>query len=197
MCNDEDQLLEDGRRLHSSSDNETVIRLILAASDRARLFTEAYFRLKKRLYMHLVQVNCRTAFQDSTTNRTDMSHQIHADNCQFQDNASCPELNQEFKWRNFTAALYLNDDAHGGEIVFATTPRTKIRAIIRPKCGRMVSINSRNPHGVLPVFSGRRCSVLVWMTHTKEQQEFGRPRWEEQLNYTSEESFDPIPGLYE
>ncbi|KAH7935037.1 hypothetical protein HPB52_003192 [Rhipicephalus sanguineus] len=113
-----------------------------------------------------------------------MSHQIHADNCQYQDNASCPVLILDFGWRDFSAAVYLNDDAHGGELVFATTPRTSVRSIVRPKCGRMVSFNSRNPHGVLPVFSGRRCAVLVWMTHTRERQEANRVEIENALGYS-------------
>ncbi|XP_037556852.2 prolyl 3-hydroxylase 3-like [Dermacentor silvarum] len=171
-------------KLKSSSEIATAMKVMLAASDRARLYSEAYFRLKRRLYMHLVQTNCRTAEQDSTTNRTDMSHPIHADNCQYQENASCPALNWQFSWRDFSAAVYLNDDAHGGEIVFATTPRTSIRSIVRPKCGRLVSFNSRNPHGVLPVFSGRRCALLVWMTHTREQQEAIRIETENILGYS-------------
>ncbi|KAL1447774.1 hypothetical protein MTO96_044222 [Rhipicephalus appendiculatus] len=57
-------------------------------------------------------------------------------------------------------------------------------SIVRPKCGRMVSFNSRNPHGVLPVFSGRRCAVLVWMTHTKERQEAIRVEIENILGYS-------------
>ncbi|XP_075740352.1 prolyl 3-hydroxylase 3-like [Rhipicephalus microplus] len=170
--------------LQSSADTARAMKVMLAVSDRARLYTEAYFRLKRRLYMHLVQVNCRTAEEDSTLNRTDMSHQIHADNCQYQDNASCPVLVLDIGWRDFSAAVYLNDDAHGGELVFATTPRTSVRSIVRPKCGRMVSFNSRNPHGVLPVFSGRRCAVLVWMTHTKERQEAVRLEIENILGYS-------------
>ncbi|KAL1446781.1 hypothetical protein MTO96_028727 [Rhipicephalus appendiculatus] len=170
--------------LQSSAETATAVRVMLAVSDRARLYTQAYFRLKRRLYMHLVQVNCRTAEEDSTINRTDMSHQIHADNCQYQDNASCPVLNLDFAWRDFSAAVYLNHDAHGGELVFAMTPRTSVRSIVRPKCGRMVSFNSRNPHGVLPVFSGRRCAVLVWMTHTKERQEAIRVEVESILGYS-------------
>ncbi|XP_070381370.1 prolyl 3-hydroxylase 1-like isoform X2 [Dermacentor albipictus] len=118
--------------LKNSEEIATAMTVMLAASDRARLYSEAYFRLKRRLYMHLVQTNCRTAEQDSTTNRTDMSHPIHADNCQYQDNASCPALNWDFSWRDFSAAVYLNDDAHGGELVFATTPRTSIRVFHRP-----------------------------------------------------------------
>ncbi|KAH6940961.1 hypothetical protein HPB50_011169 [Hyalomma asiaticum] len=172
------------QELKNSAEIATAMRVMLAVSDRARLYSEAYFRLKRRLYMHLVQVNCRTAQNDSTTNRTDMSHVIHADNCQYQDNASCPALNWDFSWRDFSAAVYLNDDAHGGELVFARTPRTSIRSIVRPKCGRMVSFNSRNSHGVLPVFSGRRCAVLVWMTHTREQQERHRLEAESILGYS-------------
>ncbi|XP_077519829.1 prolyl 3-hydroxylase 2-like [Amblyomma americanum] len=138
--------------LRYSAEMAPATRVMLAASDRARHFSEAYFQIKRRFYMHLVQTTCRTALNNSSTERADMSHPLHADNCQFQENASCPALNWEFSWRDGRAVVYLNGDAHGGEFGFTKTPRTSVRAIVRPKCGRLVAFSGRNCHGVLPVF---------------------------------------------
>ncbi|XP_065293926.2 prolyl 3-hydroxylase 3-like isoform X4 [Dermacentor albipictus] len=109
----------------------------------------------------------------STAHRRDMSHTIHSDTCDFADNATCntPDHKKTLSWRDYSAAIYLNSDFHGGQTVFTKTPRTSIRAIVRPKCGRMVSFASETAHGVLPVFSGKRCALLVWMTHTRRKEE--------------------------
>ncbi|KAH6922271.1 hypothetical protein HPB50_011461 [Hyalomma asiaticum] len=159
------------QRLKDSTIDASVAKLMLLASERTRLYVEAYFRLKRRLYTHYVHLACRNATEDSTTDRTDMSHSVHSDNCQFQQNGSCPVLVEHIACRNYSAAIYLNDDVLGGEMVLATTPRTSIRAVIPPKCGRMVALNSRNPHGVLPVFRGRRCALLTWMTYKKHMED--------------------------
>ncbi|XP_077499690.1 uncharacterized protein LOC144110550 [Amblyomma americanum] len=49
------------KRLQKSTDNATAARLMFRASRKARLLTEAYFRLEKRLYMHFVHLQCRIA----------------------------------------------------------------------------------------------------------------------------------------
>ncbi|XP_077497974.1 prolyl 3-hydroxylase 3-like [Amblyomma americanum] len=169
--------------LKNSSVSAATAKLLLLASDRARLYVEAYFRLKSRLHMHFVHVVCRTAERSSTMSRSDMSHPIHSDNCQYQENGTCLPRNEHLAWRDFSAAIYLNDDIHGGEMVLATSPRTSVRAVIRPKCGRMVAFSSRNPHGVLPVFSGRRCGLLMWMTHTEAMAEKGWLTLADSLGY--------------
>ncbi|KAL1472331.1 hypothetical protein MTO96_039414 [Rhipicephalus appendiculatus] len=156
------------QRLENSTVEVSAAKLMLLTAERSRLYVEAYFRLKRRLHAHFVHLACRNATEDSTTNRTDMSHEIHSDNCQFQQNGSCPATREDLVVRVFSAAVYLNDDAHGGEMVLATFPRTSIRAVIPPKCGRMVALNSRNPHGVLPVFRGRRCALLTWMAYERD-----------------------------
>ncbi|KAL1445263.1 hypothetical protein MTO96_029269 [Rhipicephalus appendiculatus] len=51
---------------------------------------------------------------------------------------------------------------------------TLVQGIVRPKCGRMVSFRSETAHGVLPVFTGRRCALLVWMTFTGREEEEAR-----------------------
>ncbi|XP_037556018.1 prolyl 3-hydroxylase 2 isoform X2 [Dermacentor silvarum] len=123
--------------------------------------------------MHYVHLQCRIAMPNSTARRRDMSHTIHSDNCDFADNGTCknPDHKEPLSWRDYSAVIYLNSDFHGGQTVFAKTPRTSIRGIVRPKCGRMVSFASETAHGVLPVFTGKRCAVLVWMTHTRRKEE--------------------------
>ncbi|KAL1444842.1 hypothetical protein MTO96_029437 [Rhipicephalus appendiculatus] len=170
-------------RLKQSTENATAARLMLLASRKARLITEAYFRLKKRLYIHFAHLQCRIAMPNSTARRRDMSHNIHSDNCDFADNATCkcPDYKENLSWRDYSAAIYLNNDFHGGQTVFTKTPRTSIRGIVRPKCGRMVSFRSETAHGVLPVFTGRRCALLVWLTFTGREEEEARAEFDRLL----------------
>ncbi|XP_065306115.2 prolyl 3-hydroxylase 3-like [Dermacentor albipictus] len=175
-------------RLKKSSIDVSAAKLMLLASDKTRLYVEAYFRLKRRLYIHFLHLACRNATENSTTKRTDMSHRIHSDNCQFQDDSSCPVLRQNIACRDFSAVIYLND-VHGGEMVLATAPRTSIRAAIPPKCGRMVALNSRNPHGVLPVFSGRRCALLTWMTYESGEQDSALPDCWRMMGYVDGDGY--------
>ncbi|KAL3199428.1 hypothetical protein MRX96_014066 [Rhipicephalus microplus] len=170
-------------RPKQSTENATAARLMLLASRKARLITEAYFRLRKRLYIHFAHLQCRIAMPNSTARRRDMSHSIHSDNCDFADNATCkcPDYKESLSWRDYSAAIYLNNDFHGGQTVFTKTPRTSIRGIVRPKCGRMVSFTSETAHGVLPVFTGRRCALLVWMTFTGRKEEDGRVEFDKLL----------------
>ncbi|KAL1430706.1 hypothetical protein MTO96_002309 [Rhipicephalus appendiculatus] len=170
-------------RLKQSTENATAARLMLLASRKARLITEAYFRLKKRLYIHFAHLQCRIAMPNSTAGRRDMSHNIHSDNCDFADNATCkcPDYKENLSWRDYSAAIYLNNDFHGGQTVFTKTPRTSIRGIVRPKCGRMVSFRSETAHGVLPVFTGRRCALLVWLTFTGREEEEARAEFDRLL----------------
>ncbi|XP_049515634.1 prolyl 3-hydroxylase 2-like [Dermacentor silvarum] len=117
-----------------------------------------------------------------------MSHGVHSDNCQFQDDGSCPVLHKKIACRDFSAAIYLSA-AYGGEMVLATTPRTSIRAVIPPKCGRIVALNSRNPHGVLPVFSGRRCALLTWMTYQSGKEDPSLSKFRKMVGYVDGDGY--------
>ncbi|KAH8032386.1 hypothetical protein HPB51_024515 [Rhipicephalus microplus] len=310
------------QQLEKSTIDVSAAKLVLLTAERSRLYVEAYFRLKRRLHAHFVHLACRNATERSTTNRTDMSHVIHSDNCQFQQNGSCPAIRKDLVAREFSAAVYLNDDVHGGEMVLATTPRTSIRgrgpsvvyldgvlddaiglptvstgggsqrqwratcpaipqakqmgllsgvlqaserrpssdggvrerrcdwwllmhrrkgfsdlgpndvlevrcqslrglmcqwqqrqlarylfadevldcrkqrllAVIPPKCGRIVALNSRNPHGVLPVFRGRRCALLTWMTYQRDVEDPDLSECRKMLGF--DDGYSPNVGQY-
>ncbi|XP_075730566.1 prolyl 3-hydroxylase 3 [Rhipicephalus microplus] len=182
------------QQLKESTIDVSAAKLVLLTADRSRLYVEAYFRLKQRLHAHFVHLACRNATERSTTNRTDMSHVIHSDNCQFQQNGSCPAIRKDLVAREFSAAVYLNADVHGGEMVLAMTPRTSIRAVIPPKCGRIVALNSRNPHGVLPVFRGRRCALLTWMTYQRDVEDPDLSECRKMLGF--DDGYSPNVGQY-
>lgn len=59
-------------------------------------------------------------FLDSPKIRTDLSHKIHADNCNILKNQTCVKAFPAFTWRDYSAILYLNDDFEGGEFIFSS-----------------------------------------------------------------------------
>ena len=63
--------------------------------------------------------------------------------------------------RDLSTVLFLNDDFEGGEFVF---PELRVR--IRPEPGLLVAFPSSQfyLHGVEPVISGTRYSMVNWMT---------------------------------
>ena len=63
--------------------------------------------------------------------------------------------------RDLSIVFYLNDDFEGGDFIF---PELKIR--IRPEPGMMVCFPSNHHymHGVEPVVSGNRYSIVSWAT---------------------------------
>ncbi|XP_049515635.1 prolyl 3-hydroxylase 3 [Dermacentor silvarum] len=52
-------------RLKNSSIDVSTAKLMLLASDRTRLYVEAYFRLKRRLHINFVHLACRNATEGS------------------------------------------------------------------------------------------------------------------------------------
>ena len=46
---------------------------------------------------------------------------------------------------------------------------------LKPKCGRIVSFNSANYHGVKAVLKGRRCALGIWFTSDPDYEEDSHP----------------------
>lgn len=101
----------------------------------------------------------------------------HADNCQYQWGEDvCRASDVCCAWRSHTVFTYLSDDnVDGGEFYIARDSanarhgrrREEDLAIkVRPKCGQMVGFSSggENLHGVLPLKSGSRYSIGLWLT---------------------------------
>ncbi|BFZ05241.1 hypothetical protein BsWGS_08280 [Bradybaena similaris] len=139
------------------------LRTFLELSENSRLLVERYFNLTKPLYFDYTHLVCRTAVDDSNTNREDLSHPVHADNCVLQPDGSCTKEFPAFSHRDYSAILYLNADFEGGEFFFAHANKTE-QVSLRPKCGRLVGFSAGEFHGVKAVKSGQRCALALWFT---------------------------------
>ncbi|CAL1535365.1 unnamed protein product [Lymnaea stagnalis] len=139
------------------------LKSFLELSENARLLVEKYFNLTKPLYFDYTHLVCRTAVDDSKYNRQDLSHPVHADNCNLQPDGSCTKDFPAFTQRDYSALLYLNSDFEGGEFFFAHANKSE-QVSLRPKCGRLVGFNAGNFHGVKAVKSGQRCALALWFT---------------------------------
>ncbi|XP_012938387.1 prolyl 3-hydroxylase 1 [Aplysia californica] len=140
------------------------LRAFLELSEDARLLVEKYFNLTKPLYFDYTHLVCRTAIDDSKSQRQDLSHPVHADNCLLQPDGSCTKDYPAFTQRDYSAILYLNADFEGGEFFFAHSNKSE-QVSLRPKCGRLVGFNAGEFHGVRAVKSGQRCALALWFTH--------------------------------
>ncbi|KAF4533425.1 hypothetical protein B566_EDAN001150 [Ephemera danica] len=155
-----------------------VLEMFLKLSERVKNYVERYFNVKEKLYFTFTHLVCRSAI-DSTglRNKTDLSHAIHADNCNLQANGECIFAHPAYTWRSYSAILYLNDDFEGGEFIFASDIKAaNIQSLVQPKCGRLVGFSSgkENLHGVKGVLRGSRCALGLWFTFDHKYQEIER-----------------------
>jgi hypothetical protein len=91
------------------------------------------------------------------------SHIPHADNERREDRRWVPNHTAQ---RDYTALVYLNDDFTGGELVFPA-----LDVLITPQPGLLVSFPSNHKfvHAVPKVRSGKRYSLPVWFTVTRQK----------------------------
>ncbi|KAH1022924.1 prolyl 3-hydroxylase 2 isoform X1 [Dendroctonus ponderosae] len=153
------------------------LRLLLEITEEMRVKLVHKFNIEESLYFSYTHLVCRSALAGSSQNRTDLSHKIHADNCNVLGDNICAKKYPAFHWRDYSAILYLNDDFEGGHFIFSADSKgRKIQSSIMPKCGRMVgfSSGSENLHGVTGVTKGRRCALAVWFTLDPTYQELDR-----------------------
>ncbi|RLU20866.1 hypothetical protein DMN91_007480 [Ooceraea biroi] len=153
------------------------LELFLERTEAVRDHVERYFNLDQPLHFTYTHLVCRTALPDSPANRTDFSHEIHADNCVIRNDGLCHREDPAYTWRDYSAILYLNDDFDGGEFFFVESQRKRhVRSIVRPRCGRMVAFSAggENLHGVQGVRGGKRCAVALWFTQDKKYLEYER-----------------------
>ncbi|XP_033118540.1 prolyl 3-hydroxylase 1-like isoform X2 [Anneissia japonica] len=160
----------------------------LDLSERARMFTESYFNLTRPLYHSYTHLVCRTTEPGAPVDRKDLSHPVHADNCQLDENGDCHKVPPAFVWRDWSAITYLGDDFEGGDFIFSSN-KLQIQSKVKPKCGRIVAFSAgeENLHGVLPVLSGRRCAMALWFTHDLRYMELNRYKAQKILSNMKEE----------
>nr|XP_045620540.1 prolyl 3-hydroxylase 1-like isoform X2 [Procambarus clarkii] len=182
-----------GMMVHAKLIAKEALELILDVTDRCRDYLERYFNLKEPLYFAFTHLVCRTAKPEMSENRSlsDLSHEVHVDNCLLQDSGECLRVPPAYTYRDYSALLYLNDEFEGGDFIF-THDRSGLshEAIVRPRCGRMVGFSSgpENPHGVLPVLDGSRCAIGMWFTHDKLFKELERTLAETLLTRLKDDS---------
>ncbi|XP_046553099.1 prolyl 3-hydroxylase 1-like isoform X2 [Haliotis rubra] len=140
-----------------------AVELFVDLSERSRLFTEKYFNVTKPLYFDFTHLVCRSAIDDSNLDRSDLSHPVHADNCMLKPDGSCPKEFPAYIQRDYSAILYLNHEFEGGEFFFAHKNKSA-QVNVSPKCGRLVSFNAGEFHGVKAVVKGTRCALALWFT---------------------------------
>ncbi|KAK8403828.1 hypothetical protein O3P69_000128 [Scylla paramamosain] len=168
-----------GLMVHAGLIDKAALELILRVTDRCRDYIERHFHLSQQLYFAYTHLVCRTAKPEMNHNRSalDLSHEVHADNCILQDSGECLRVPPAYTYRDYSAILYLNDDFEGGEFIF-TQDKSGLtyESSVKPQCGRLVGFSSgpENPHGVLPVRKGTRCSVGMWFTHDQRHNEVER-----------------------
>ncbi|XP_042238725.1 prolyl 3-hydroxylase 1-like isoform X2 [Homarus americanus] len=168
-----------GLMVHAKLIAEEALDLIIDITNHCRDYMERYFNLKEPLYFDFTHLVCRTAKPEMSVNRslTDLSHEVHVDNCILQDSGECLRIPPAYTYRDYSALLYLNDEFEGGDFIF-THDRSGLshEAIVQPTCGRMIGFTSgpENPHGVLPVLDGSRCAIGMWFTHDKRYRELER-----------------------
>ncbi|XP_054005345.1 prolyl 3-hydroxylase 1-like isoform X1 [Hylaeus anthracinus] len=182
------------------------LQQLLEKTEEARSHVERYFGLDRPLYITYTHLVCRTALPgnfhlmhqrasgsfrscnrvasiylvrhvDSPTDRNDLSHLVHADNCILMDKGTCIRESPAYVWRDYSAILYLNNDFQGGEFFFAKD-RTKreLDNLVFPRCGRMVAFSAgeENLHGVRSVLRGKRCALALWFTQNETHMEYER-----------------------
>ncbi|XP_056398613.1 prolyl 3-hydroxylase 1 isoform X2 [Hyla sarda] len=136
-------------------------------TEKVRRVVESYFRLDSPLYFSYSHLVCRTAIEEKQSERHDLSHPVHVDNCILNAEAlMCIKEHPAYTFRDYSAILYLNGDFEGGHFYFTELDAKTVTAEVKPQCGRMVGFSSgaENPHGVKAVTKGQRCAVALWFT---------------------------------
>ncbi|XP_071505938.1 prolyl 3-hydroxylase 1-like [Diadema antillarum] len=164
-------------------------------AERSRQFLQRHFQLKSHLFFSFTHLVCRQsrpgsklAYSDWT--RRDLSHPVHADNCNLDPAGNCHKKLPAFVWRDWSAILYLNEDFEGGEFIFAHFNQTA-QSVVTPHCGRLVgfSAGSENLHGVKGVIRGRRCALAMWFTLDPRFRELEFFKAADKLNTLYEEQY--------
>lgn len=174
------------------------LKLILRVTEFSKLEMEKMILNDQPLYFTYTHLACRTSkfgmrlikilkknfvynyiflFSGALKIRSDLSHDIHSDNCLLQNDNSCLLKDPAYFWRDHTSILYLNSNFIGGDFIFVRNDNTsKVESIVHPSCGRMLSFpsNEKNLHGVTAVNQGKRCVIGLWFTYQKKYKESAR-----------------------
>nr|CAB3264616.1 leprecan protein [Phallusia mammillata] len=153
-------------------------------SERVRAQVKAYFKLKDELYFDYTHLVCRIAIKGQSTDRDDLSHPVHGDNCLLKEDGTCVKDNPAYTWRDYSSIMYLNDEFDGGEFIMTDATARRVKLQVKPKCGRLVSFCAGKEclHGVKPITRGRRCAMALWFTQDPSHDEQSRIEAKKKLN---------------
>ncbi|KAL3282722.1 hypothetical protein HHI36_005893 [Cryptolaemus montrouzieri] len=157
--------------------NSRHLKMLLEVTEDAREKVKKYFNLDEPLFFTYTHMVCRSPFKGTPRNRTDLSHEIHADNCNIYPDGKCEKLPPSYTWRDYSAIIYLNSDFKGGEFFFSSNMSlSSIQSSVSPTCGRMLAFSSgrENLHGVKAVQKGSRCALGLWFTFDPQYEEKNR-----------------------
>ncbi|XP_045470805.1 prolyl 3-hydroxylase 1-like [Harmonia axyridis] len=154
--------------------NSKYLEMLLEITEETKANIENYFNVEEPLYFSYTHFVCRTAIKGDLGNRSELSHEIHADNCNIYPDGVCEKEAPSYTWRDYSAIIYLNDDFLGGEFFFSSdmNPESS-QSTVHPSCGKMVAFSSgvENLHGVKAVRRGTRCAIGLWFTFNPEYKE--------------------------
>ncbi|XP_044752189.1 prolyl 3-hydroxylase 1-like [Coccinella septempunctata] len=153
--------------VHHEILNSKYLEILLEITESAKEEITKYFSIEEPLYHTYTHFVCRTSLKDSVKNHNELSHEIHADNCNIYPDGVCEKEAPSYTWRDFSAIIYLNDDFLGGEFFFSSNMNPdSIQSSVHPRCGKMVAFSSggENLHGVKAVQKGTRCAIGLWFT---------------------------------
>lgn len=68
-----------------------------------------------------------THFSGINTDRADMSHPVHGDNCILNEDGTCVKTSPAYTWRDYSAILYFNDEFDGGEFVMTDSTARRVK----------------------------------------------------------------------
>jgi len=149
----------------------SVVKLYFDIGELVRQQVQEFNHLD-HLYIDYTHLVCRRA-KRSDTERTDLSHPVHSDNCILHENGTCTKQYPAYTWRDYSAIVYLNEVNGGGEFIFTDSSARRAVVQVKPKCGRMVSFSAGKDsfHGVKAVGHGIRCALALWFTMDESHDE--------------------------
>jgi len=159
-----------------------LLTILLDTADIIRSETQARLANSESIYSTYTHLVCRKARPGpKVRSKDEMSHALHADNCQIKPDQQCDYSPPSYHYRDYSALLYLNKEFTGGSLVFADNDhKHQITDRVVPTCGKMAAFTSgpENIHGVEQIISGERCVLAAWFSLDKtfEEPEIGLAR---------------------
>ena len=111
-------------------------------------------RMKRRIeQVYSVRVKCGHASLALREPSPGMCHGFHRDHDSY---------GARDQWRSHTGILHINDDFTGGHLCVPLEGEEDKATAVTPLQGRMIGFDARELHGVSPLESGQRITLVGW-----------------------------------